>query len=80
MAQVTRSNGPRIRALREAAGMTIDEFVAALAAEGVERHPDTIRRGETGKANLGWPVVNAAARVLNVDRSEITLDEAVPVP
>lgn len=56
--------------------MSLDEFVEALKREGITRHPGTIRQAETGYTNLGFKVVNAAARVLGVPREEIILTEA----
>lgn len=73
MAQATRSNGPRIRELREAKDMTVEEFTEALAREGVRRHPGTIRQAETGSTNLGFKAIHAAARVLGVTFDELVL-------
>jgi transcriptional regulator with XRE-family HTH domain len=77
--QVRRCDGPKIRRLRQRADLSVDEMVERLKAEGVDRHPDSIRKGETGKAGLGFKVVNAIARVLGVDSDELWLDETATI-
>lgn len=70
--QVTRADGRKIRALREAADLTVDELVTALAErEGLSRHPDTIRNFELGYKQPGFKLLNAIARILGVPREEL---------
>jgi transcriptional regulator with XRE-family HTH domain len=70
--QVTQSDGLKIRTLREARDLTVDELVAALKErEGLKRHPDTIRNIELGHSRAGFKLLNAIARVLDVPREEI---------
>jgi transcriptional regulator with XRE-family HTH domain len=77
--RVRRCDGQKIRRLRQRADLSVDEMVERLKAEGVDRHPDSIRKGETGKAGLGFKVVNAIARVLGVDSDELWLDEVTTI-
>jgi len=70
--QVTRADGKKIRALREAADLTVDELVEALAQrENMRRHPDTIRNFELGYTQPGFKLLNAIARILDVPREEL---------
>lgn len=71
-----KADGQKIRALREAADLTVDELVEALAQrEGIRRHPDTIRNFELGHKQPGLKVLNAIARVFGVDRDELLVAE-----
>jgi len=70
-----RSDGPKIRRLRKLRDLSVDEMAERLRQQGVDRHPDTIRRGEAGRANLGFKVVNAMATVLGVDSEELLLPQ-----
>lgn len=73
--QVTRADGRKIRALREAADLTVDELVEALSErEGMRRHPDTIRNFELGYKQPGFKLLNAIARILDVPREELLAD------
>jgi transcriptional regulator with XRE-family HTH domain len=73
--QVTKADGRKIRARREAADLTIDELVAKLAKrESMHRHPDTIRNVELGYAQPGFKLLNAIARVLEVPREALMVD------
>lgn len=74
--QVTKADGRKIRALREAADLTVDELVKALAdREGLNRHPDTIRNFELGYTQPGFKLLNAIARILNVPRERLLADD-----
>lgn len=74
--QVTKADGRKIRALREAADLTVDELVEVLAQrENLRRHPDTIRNFELGYKQPGFKLLNAIARVLNVPREELLADD-----
>jgi len=74
--QVTKADGRKIRALREAADLTVDELVEALAKrEGLRRHPDTIRNFELGYKQPGFKLLNAIARILDVPREELLADD-----
>ncbi|MFG1963182.1 helix-turn-helix domain-containing protein [Nonomuraea sp. NPDC049028] len=74
--QLTRADGKKIRARREAADLTVDELVAKLAKrEKMQRHPDTIRNVELGHAQPGFKLLNAIARVLGVPREDLLADD-----
>lgn len=74
--QLTRADGKKIRARREAADLTVDELVAKLAKrEKIQRHPDTIRNVELGHAQPGFKLLNAIARVLGVPREDLLADD-----
>lgn len=65
MGQITRADGVKMRAAREAADLTVDELVAALKErEGIKRHPDTIRNAELGHSQPGIKLLHAYARVV----------------
>jgi transcriptional regulator with XRE-family HTH domain len=73
--QVTRADGRKIRAQREAADLTVDELVKLLEQrENMRRHPDTIRNFELGYKQPGFKLLNAIARILNVPREELLAD------
>lgn len=74
--QVTKADGRKIRALREAADLTVDELVTVLdKRENLRRHPDTIRNFELGYKQPGFKLLNAIARVLEVPREALLADE-----
>jgi transcriptional regulator with XRE-family HTH domain len=73
--QVTRADGKKIRARREAADLTVDELVQLLETrENMRRHPDTIRNFELGYTQPGFKLLNAIARILDVPREELLAD------
>jgi transcriptional regulator with XRE-family HTH domain len=77
MGQITRADGAKMRAAREAADLTVDELVAALRErEGIARHPDTIRNAELGHSQPGFKLLNAIARVLDLPREALLADKA----
>lgn len=73
--QVTKADGRKIRALREAADLTVDELVNALAKRGLKRHPDTIRNIELGHTKAGFKLVNALVPIFGCDRADLLVDE-----
>lgn len=74
--QVTKADGRKIRALREAADLTVDELVEVLAErENMQRHPDTIRNFELGYKQPGFKLLNAIARVLDVPREDLLVED-----
>lgn len=74
--QLTRADGKKIRARREAVDLTVDELVAKLAKrEKIQRHPDTIRNVELGHSQPGFKLLNAIARVLGVPREALLADD-----
>jgi transcriptional regulator with XRE-family HTH domain len=74
--QLTRADGKKIRARREAADLTVDELVAKLTKrEKIQRHPDTIRNVELGHAQPSFKLLNAIARVLGVPREDLLADD-----
>jgi transcriptional regulator with XRE-family HTH domain len=75
--QVTKADGRKIRARREAADLTVDELVQALEQrENMRRHPDTIRNFELGYKQPGFKLLNAIARILDVPREELLADDS----
>lgn len=76
MGQITRADGAKMRLAREAADLTVDELVAALAdREGIERHPDTIRNAELGHSQPGIKLLHAYARVVGKPFTELLADD-----
>ena len=76
MAKLTpTADGHKMRLAREAADLTLDEMVEALRAEGIERHPDTVRNVELGYAQPGLELFNTYARLVDVPRDELLADE-----
>lgn len=66
MAQLTRTDGTKIRARRELLRMTIAQVVAKLAEIGTPRHRDTIYNIENGK-QPSIPLLAALEQVLEVE-------------
>lgn len=76
--QVTRADGLKIRTRREAADLTVDEFVALLEErENIKRHPDTIRNIEIRRSQPSFKLLNAIARLLDVPREDLLAEEGM---
>lgn len=76
MAKLTiTADGPKMRAAREAAGLTVGQLVERLRAEGIERHPDSIRNVELGHQQPGLEVLDAYASIVGVNREALLADE-----
>ncbi|MDO3245221.1 helix-turn-helix domain-containing protein [Mycobacteroides abscessus] len=62
----------RIRALREAHGLSVSQLIERIAAEGVDGvHPDTVRNVELGYKRASKPLLTAWAKALGLSPLDV---------
>lgn len=71
-----RADGPKIRDLREAANLTVDEMVTKLKEHGIDRHPDHIRNIELGYSQPGLKLLHGFAAVLKKRYEDLLMQES----
>ncbi|WP_066360328.1 helix-turn-helix domain-containing protein [Herbidospora mongoliensis] len=74
MAQLTRTDGRKIRKRREDLRMTIAQVVAKLAEHGTPRHRDHIYRIETSSKQPSVELLDALEQLLEVERGAFAPD------